>query len=172
MAYKIERITEYPASQSYSKNPEKKSSPFYHKELVKSLEAVTADSKSDNPSNALENMISDKAKTLKSSVNAILEEINLRENLNKYQSKEIDEELCRQRTKLMQYTTLKYQFPGGLNRTATEAKSQIQSTVLELAKEKRKEQLECWRDLMFLKKYLMVSLKDYWELVRRRSALE
>jgi hypothetical protein len=54
----------------------------------------------------------------------------------------------------------------------SEAKDKIKSNVLELEREKRKEQLECWRDLMFLKKYLMVSLKDYWELERKRGMLE
>ena len=47
----------------------------------------------------------------------------------------------------------------------------IDSEILELEKEKRKEYLECWRDLMFLKKYLFSALKDYWDLRNRRDVL-
>tara|TARA_B100000614_G_scaffold227895_1_gene219314 strand:+ start:1176 stop:1712 length:537 start_codon:yes stop_codon:yes gene_type:complete len=172
MEYEINHKEESPYSPSQSKTPNNRLIPFHHKELVKSLEAISTEPEKKIKPNALESMISDKAKSLKASVNALLEEINLRENLNKYQFKEIDDDLRRQRTRLMQYKNLEYEFSGGLNRTATEAKSQIESSVLELKKEKRKEGLECWRDLMFLKKYLMVSLRDYWELVRRREALE
>jgi hypothetical protein len=43
-------------------------------------------------------------------------------------------------------------------------KMQLQNRVLEQEQEKRKEYLECWRDLMFLKKYLFIALKDYWDL--------
>jgi len=43
--------------------------------------------------------------------------------------------------------------------------------VLDLEKEKRKEYVECWRDVMFLKKYLLSTLKDYWDVVKRRDVL-
>ena len=48
---------------------------------------------------------------------------------------------------------------------------QLETNVLDLEKEKRKEYLECWRDLSFLKKYLLSALKDYWDLSRRSEAL-
>ena len=41
------------------------------------------------------------------SLNAILEEIKLREDLNVYQLKKINGEICRQRTELMQLENLK-----------------------------------------------------------------
>ncbi len=47
----------------------------------------------------------------------------------------------------------------------------LEDRVLDLEKEKRKEYVECWRDLMFLKKYVLSSLKDYWDLVKRRDLL-
>jgi hypothetical protein len=49
--------------------------------------------------------------------------------------------------------------------------SKFENNVLELEKDKRKEYLECWRDLMFMNKYLLSALKDYWDLTKRRSAL-
>jgi hypothetical protein len=62
-------------------------------------------------------------------------------------------------------------YPFDLTRDLDEAKARIKSNVLELEREKRQKGLECWRDLMFLKKYLMRSLKDYWELARKRKVL-
>ena len=48
---------------------------------------------------------------------------------------------------------------------------QLENNILELKKEKRKEYLECWRDLMFLKKYLLIAFKEYWDLTKRREVL-
>jgi len=144
--------------------------PFAHKELKKSLEVII--SKPKQKTSPLEDMFSDKAKTLKASVNAILEEIKLREYLNAYQTTKINSEICRQHTELMQLENLKDHYPFNLTKDISETKANIETNVLELEKEKRQEGLECWRDLMFLKKYLMVSLKDYWELDRKRGVLE
>lgn len=49
--------------------------PFAHKELKKSLELIVSNPQPKQKSCPLEDMFSDKAKTLKASVNAILEEI-------------------------------------------------------------------------------------------------
>jgi len=155
-----------------SGHSQKTASPFTHKELKKSLEVIVSDSTSEQKRCPLGNMFSDKAKTLKASVNALLEEINLREDLNSHQFKKMNGEICRQHTELMQLETLRDAYPFNLTQDVDEAKARIKTNVLELEREKRKEGLECWRDLMFLKKYLMVSLKEYWELVRKRGVLE
>lgn len=154
-----------------SKNPGKTASPFSHKELKKSLEVIISNPKPKQKSCPLEDMFSDKAKTLKASVNALLEEIKLREDLNAHQFKKINSEICRQHTQMMQLENLKDHYPFDLAKDLDHAKAQVETNVLELEREKRQEGLECWRDLMFLKKYLMVSLKDYWELVRKREVL-
>ena len=146
--------------------------PFAHEELKKSLEAIVSIPKSKSETSPLENMFSDKSKSLKASVNALLEEINLREGINTYHLKKIDYEVCQQHTHLMQLDNISGHHPSDLSKHVDEAKKRIESNVLELEKEKRKEQLECWRDLMFLKKYLMSALKDYWELARKRKVLE
>jgi len=147
-------------------------SPFQHKGLAASLEEVVSNSKDEQDKSVLENMVFDRVKTLKASVNALLEEIGLRTDLNERQFGEIDGEILRLKNRLLQYESLEYQVLDGLDRAKREAKSQAESDVLELKQERRKEELECWRDLMFLKKYLMVSLKDYWELVRRWRVLK
>ena len=48
---------------------------------------------------------------------------------------------------------------------------QLEENVIELEQEKRKEYLECCRDLMFLKKYLLNAFKEYWDLFKRREIL-
>lgn len=153
-------------------NSMSKTIPFKHKELKKSLEKIISKSASKEKRFPLDKMLSDKSKSLKASVNALLEEISLREEINTSQFKGINEEICRQHTELMQLEKLEDHYPHDLGKELNEAKDKIKSNVLELEREKRKETLECWRDLMFLKKYLMVSLKDYWELERKRGILE
>jgi len=145
--------------------------PVGHEGLKKSLEKVVSIPKPKQKPGVLEDMFSDKAKTLKASVNALLEEIKLREDLNANQFKKMNGEICRQHTELMQLENIRNCYPGDLTRDIDEAKVKLKANVLELEREKRSEALECWRDLMFLKKYLMVSLKDYWELDRKRGVL-
>ena len=56
--------------------------PFTHKNLKKSLEEIVSNPDPTSKKLPIEDMFSDKAKTLKNSVNAILEEISLRKDLN------------------------------------------------------------------------------------------
>jgi len=166
-------LAKYPNISSISsKNSAKKAAPFEHIDLKNSLEDIVSNTAEKQKCNPLEDMLSDKTKTLKSSVNALLEEIRLRKELNTHQFKKMNNEICKQHTELMQLDNLKDIYPFDLTSDLDEAKDRIKSNVLELEKEKRAEKLECWKDLMFLKKYLMVSLKDYWELVRKRRMLK
>lgn len=154
-----------------SYDPGKTATPFAHEELKKSLEVIVSNPEPKRKSCLLEDMFSDKAKTLKASVNALLEEIQLREDLNASHFGKIDGEVCRLHSELMNLENISDCYPRDLTRDVDEAKVKIKANVLELERERRSEGLECWRDLMFLKKYLMGSLKDYWELVRRRGML-
>lgn len=149
----------------------KVATPFEHTEIKKSLEAIVSNPESPKKSSPLENMFSDKSKSLKASVNALLEEIRLREDINLCQVKKMNKEVCRQHTELMELDNLDCNYPFGLAREISDAKDKVKGNVLELEREMRKEEVECWRDLMGLKKYLMVSLKDYWELERKRGVL-
>lgn len=146
-----------------------KASPFVHRGLKKSLEVINSSSKK-SPT-LLENLLSDKAQTLKASVNAMLEEVQLREDLNASHFGKIDGEVSRLRVELRNLENGGYSDPGDLSGVVDEERVRIGKEVLELERERRSEGLECWRDLMFLRKYLMGALKDYWELVRRRGVL-
>lgn len=154
-----------------SANHDKTPTPFTHKYLKNSLEDIVSQSNSKNKSGPLEDMLSDKVKSLKASVVALLEEIKLREDLNTSHLNKMNDEILNQHNELMHLENVKDCYPFDLVRDADEARVKIKDNVLELERELRSEGLECWRDLMFLKKYLMGSLKDYWELVRRRQVL-
>ena len=132
--------------------------------------AISTDDKKS--SGVLENILTDKTKSLKATVKALLEEIKNRENLNSYLLKNLNEDICRLNSEKMNLENINtyYQFEMFLD--LDKIKQKIESNVLSLESEKRKEHLECWRDLMFLKKYLMSALKEYWEAVKRRELLE
>lgn len=163
----------YPSPILTSLDSDKKpKSPFRHSEIKKSIEKITTEKSHRNNHNVLEDLIFDKVRTLKASVNALLEEISLREELNACHLKKMNGEICQQHTELMNLENIKDCYPLDLFKNVDETKARIKANVLELEREKRAEGLECWRDLMFLKKYLMGALKDYWELSRRRGVLK
>lgn len=119
----------------------------------------------------LEKLLFGKLRMLKATVNALLEEIEHRESLHSSLVQEIREEVFRQRDQLgrLRRTLSDYTIESLRDRKGLEIK--IESSVNELEGEKRKENLEVWRDLMFLKKYLMSALREYWDAVRRREIL-
>jgi hypothetical protein len=117
-------------------------------------------------------MFSDKGKTLKATVKALLSEIELREGLNLHLMKNIDYGMCKLGTEVLQLENHKPDYSFDRFLEFKDKKNKLKSEVKELEKEKRKEYLECWKDLMFLKKYLHVALKDYWNLVKKRDVLE
>jgi GTP-binding protein EngB required for normal cell division len=122
-------------------------------------------------SGLLERIFSNKTKSLKSTVTALLNEIELRRSLDSQLIQKIEEQICEQNTQIMQLDNLSnpYDFERFLDINAK--KKNIESNVLELEKEKRKENLECWRDLMFLNKYLHSALKSYWDMAKKQEVL-
>jgi hypothetical protein len=148
------------------------SKPFYHTDLGKTLEGITLKPTPEEGNGILAKVFADKTKTLKAGVKALLQEIKLRESLDSHFLKKIDEEICRQHTEIMNLENVRVQYASpDLSKEIAKKRLQFENNVLELEKEKRAEYLECWRDLMFLKKYLLASLKDYWNLVKRRELL-
>ena len=120
---------------------------------------------------SLEGIFQDKAKTHKASAKALLDEIELRQKLNSRMVYDIDTEILKQSNQILEINNRKegYFFDNFLNLRKIRLK--LEDRVLDLEKEKRKESHECWRDMMFMKKYLLSSLKDYWDLARKRDAL-
>lgn len=150
-----------------------KSSPraFYHTDLMSNLEGIVFTAQPKKNDSALERLLSDKTKTLKATIKALFDEISLREKLDSHILHKIDDDICRQHTDLIQIKNLKPQYSLELAKNVYKQKMQLEDNVLELEKQKRSEYLECWRDLMFLKKYLLSSLKDYWDLIKKKQML-
>ena len=123
------------------------------------------------PETFLDNLLNAKSRTLKSAVNALLEEIDMRKSLNA----DLLDSIENQKTDLSsQITTFRAVWPRydwSKFQEFNELKGNLEKKILALDQEMRKEQLECWRDLMFLNKYLMSALREYWDFKQRSDSL-
>jgi hypothetical protein len=129
-------------------------------------------SKNRSKNSLLEQIISDKTKILKSTITELLSEITQREMINNDISDKIDQEIFDQENNLqiLRQKGFGYAFDNLLIRQRLE--SQQADSIQDLEQEKRKERVECWRDLMNLKKDLLSAFREYWNLVKRRELLE
>ena len=111
-------------------------------------------------------IFSDEQKILKSTVKEIINDIDLRKIINKEILLRIDCDKgnCGIKLNILRNPYLIEKDTGFIN--------QLESKIIELNSEKRKEEVECWRDIMFLKKYLMKALQDYWTSFRRTILFE
>ena len=142
--------------------------PFYHADLRKALAHIRFNKRSQKQG-PLEKLFDGKTKTLKATVKALFDEIKLRENLDTHLLNKIDEDICTQHTHLIQLDQLTAHYSIDLFLETKKIRVKIEDKVLELEREKRTEYLECWRDLMFLKKYLLMALREYWDMAKRRE---
>ncbi len=145
--------------------------PFYHTNLKDTLENIVFKDKPEKDTNLLDKLFFDKSKTSKATFKALLNEIELRENLDSHLINKINDDICHHHTLLFQLENIRVHYMWEQFIDINKIKMQLEGNVLELEKEKRKEYLECWRDLMFLKKYLLVAFKEYWDLIKKREVL-
>ena len=88
-------------------NTETKLNPFYHTDLKNTLENIVFKDKPEKDANLLDKLFSDKSKTSKASVKALLNEIELRESLDSHLLKKIEEEISIQNTHLLNLYNLR-----------------------------------------------------------------
>jgi hypothetical protein len=157
---------------SYLENPVLRTRHFYHTGFEDALEDIVLKEDPETESGMLEKVFSDKRKNLKATVKALFNEITLRERIDLFLLNKIDADMFWQNSYIDQLKTVaQHNYSLGLFKDISSSRMKLESNVLDLEKEKRKEYLECWRDLSFLKKYLLSALKDYWDLSRRTGAL-
>ncbi len=145
---------------------------FYHSEFEDGLEKIVLKEEPETEPGILGKVFSDRKKNLKATVKALFGEIALRERLNSFLLYRIDAEICRQHSYLDQLQVRAgHNYSLELFKDLSRTRIQLENNALDLEKEKRKEYLECWRDLSFLKKYLLSALKDYWDLSKRSESL-
>jgi hypothetical protein len=156
----------------YLENPVLRTRHFYHTGFEDALENIVLKEDSENESGMLEKVFSDKRKNLKATVKALFNEIMLRERLDLFLVDKIDADMFRQNSYFEQLKVVAgrcYSFE--MLKDLSTSRMKLEGNMLDLEKQKRKEYLECWRDLSFLKKYLLSALKDYWDLSRRTETL-
>jgi len=156
----------------YSGNSVLKPRAFYHTGFEDSLEKIVLKEEPEQERSIVDKVFSDKSRTLKATIKAFFNEIMTRENLDSILLSKIDNNICRQHSyleslKLMNRHSYSLNLLGDFHKN----KLHLEGNVLELEKEKRRENLECWKDLMFLKKYLLTALKDYWNTGSRKTFL-
>jgi hypothetical protein len=156
----------------YLENLVSKSRHFYHTGFEDSLESIVLKEEPDTETGMFEKVFSDKKKNLRATVKALFNEIMLRERLDLFLLYKIDADMFRHNSYIDQIKRVaEHSYSFALFRDLSSTRLKLEGNVLDLEKEKRKEYLECWRDLSFLKKYLLSALKDYWDLSRRSEAL-
>ena len=156
----------------YLESPVIKSRHFYHSGFEDNLENIVLRDEPEPETGILEKVFSDKRRNLKATVKALFNEIMRREKLDLFLLYKIDADIFRQNSYLEQIKRVaEHSYSFGMLKDLSRTRMKLESNVLDLEKEKRKEYLECWRDLSFLKKYILSALKDYWDLSRRTQAL-
>jgi len=157
----------------YLDNSVLKPRPFYHTGFEESLERIVVDEEPRKERDIVDKVFSDKSKTLKATVKALFNEIMLRERLDSFLLYDMNEDICKQHNYLESIKELhRFSYSTQLFNDFHEKKMKLEDNVLGLEKEKRKEYLDCWKDLMFLKKYLLSALKDYWNAGNRKLFLD
>lgn len=157
---------------SYLENSVLKPRHFYHTGFEDSLEKIVFKEEPGEEKDILGRVFSDKNKTLKATIKALFNEIMLRERLDSFLLYKINEDICRQHSHFEQVKTLmQFNYSTNLLNYSSKTRMQIEKNVLDLEQEKRKEYLECWKDLTLLKKDLLCALKDYWLLSKRKHSL-
>lgn len=158
---------------SYWDNPALKPRNFYVTGLEQSLESIVMDEEPEKEKGLVDKVFSDKSRTLKTMVKSLFNEILTREKLDSILLGKIDSAICKTDTYLEQIRSLtKRQYLPDLGIALSRRRTTLEGQVRDLEKEKRQEYLTCWKDLMFLKRYLLSALKDYWNIGGRRSFLD
>ena len=125
---------------------------------------------STNVSNIAEKIFTDRTKSLKSTVKELLSEIERRENLSNDIKTRIDDD----RSRCADYLHEAKFWTGNYNpdNNFLKRKTNLEKQMFSFEEQKRTEDLNCWKDLMFIRKYLMSALQDYWKISKCRNALE
>jgi len=150
---------------SYLDNPILKPRNFYETGLEESLEKIVLNDEPQQERVLIDRIFSDKSRTLKATIKALFNEVLTRERLNSVLLKDIDSELCKTGSYLEQIRDVtKRQYTHDLELAFAGRRTQLESRLLDLTKQKREEYLTCWKDLAYLSKGLLVALKDYWDM--------
>jgi len=157
---------------SYLDNSLLKPRDFYETGIEQSLERIVLNDEPEPERGMIDRVFSDKSRTLKAGIKAIFNEILTRERLDSVLINDINSDLCKTGSYLEQIRFLtERQYTPDLGIALSRRRTQLESRLIDLDKEKRQEYLACWKDLAYLSKGLLSSLKDYWNLSNRKNFL-
>jgi len=157
---------------SYLDNSLLKPRNFYQTGIEESLEKIVLNDEPDPERGMIDRVFSDKSRTLKATIKAVFNEILTRERLDSILLNDINSDMCTTGSYLEQIKFLtQRQYTPDLGIALSRRRTQLESQVLDLEKEKRQEYLACWKDMAYLSKGLLSALKDYWNLSNRKSFL-
>lgn len=150
---------------SYSENSLLRPRNFYETGLEESLEKIVMYDEPEQERGLVDRVFSNKNRTLKATIKAMFNEVLTREHLNSVLLKDIDSEICKTGSYLEQIRDVtKRQYTPDLEIALSRRRTQLESRLMDLDKEKRQEYLTCWKDLAYLSKGLLTALKDYWDM--------
>lgn len=125
---------------------------------------------SDNSTSSfIDDIFFDRTQSHKSTIDEILSEIEERKQIKQKNCLEINRDMCKVETHLLELENLAnglYTLNFGRRRTA------LDHEIFNLESEKREQEVECWRDLVFLQKDLLATLGEYWASLRRKQVME
>lgn len=138
--------------------------------LEKAVQGIIQDQ--DTTPTAFERIFLDKAKILKATVKELFHEIDTRLNLSRNTFQDIDKNIIECHNFLEEiFVRCRNEYFPDNTLAFMPRRMHLENLVFDLEKQKRAEALECWRDIMFLKKYLMSAWSEYWTLKHRSELL-
>lgn len=123
--------------------------------------------------NYVQKIVSGKAKAEKAVVKQILEEILAREAISQDIKSRIESDILQCSNSLHEINSItenQYLIDKD-NLRFSARKTQLDMKILDLEAEKRTEQVNAWKDISTLRRYLLFGLKNYWDAVRRAELI-
>lgn len=117
----------------------------------------------DKQEGSLEDLLSEKVRTLSSILCQIGSEIKSRETLSLKAIEDVDQHYCYLKTKLFEL----YSWEVGRSRDVEMRRSKLEKQLDTLRQEKRQEPTQCWRDVAPLRREFREWFKQYSDLVQR-----
>lgn len=113
-------------------------------------------------------MFSDKVKLAKTSVLQIMSQINERLIIKKMNVERIYYDIDKCRTGILNAEDV---YSRNYSANDKDARSRLEAEITRLEQEKRKEETSCWRDLVQLRKELMMIMSEYKNNSRKKKML-
>lgn len=143
--------------------------PFFHSGFELGLERLVMD-KPDESSDLLDSMFFARIKSVKATIRELLKEIKIREELDIHLMSHIDSSKSSLNSKLVNLEAINISYM--INREQIYVmKAHLRNNILELERQKRAEYLQCWHDLLGLKRDLLRSLSEFWDLAKKQEMI-